>query len=513
MAKLTIPYLLRQIRSNQIDADVYARCQEAERLSRQRDFTNAVTLAQAAADIATQSGTPLDIGVAFLYLAIIRHATPNKMAQDQAPDDANTALEWLKRDNHYATIAHLIRAGILADHQRTRAAATHYRHAIDIMSALAAEWHRRDRTDEERYYQQLRGEVINVMQRLRFERTESDQDENESPLTTSPLPTVGDKLPNVPPPIRLPIPTKLVWSKKSDNLKFDSDRDEVSEVTIDGQRYLVEPIESASHAHRLELKSGQPYIAIPIEDKEQSGDTPNRYVLIRQQDYLDQPQQIIVVFESNGARAWVDQSESTAPFTHVHIIGQKRDWNIPDSKELIILGVVEAVLRRAPSDDAGAMPEPVTSAPTPPSDITSAAASMDEIDAASAPSSPTPATAAPHKLGPQPVAKTPDYDDNLLRCIDDFNSARQKHPQVNKDLLVLQTKFHNYVRQQYGLEIISIKLGETPFDPTLGHMAIDTTNDPTMLDGVIVHVVSDGYTHQGTVVREAQVIVNQVKPS
>jgi len=163
-----------------------------------------------------------------------------------------------------------------------------------------------------------------------------------------PLPAHG-----APPPFRLPIPTSLVWPEPepvqiefspAGNSAFDLD---VTSLMINNLHYNVQPVFPTSGGRStLRLHQRQRYLALQVARKEDG------FVLVRQQDRLDQDRQIVAVVNRTQHRAWVDEAKSAAPYTHVRIIGGDREWTINDdtetqesqSDELTILGIIEAIL-------------------------------------------------------------------------------------------------------------------------------------------------------------------------
>jgi hypothetical protein len=108
-----------------------------------------------------------------------------------------------------------------------------------------------------------------------------------------------------------------------------------------------------------------------------------------------------------------------------------------------------------------------------------------------------------------PSTTTPPLDEDLLSCVDVLAIAQSSRPEVAKDFDAAHNKFLGYVQKRYGLENIPISLGQTRFDPALGHNAATTVNNPTLPDDVIVGVLRDGYRRDHKIVRDAHVVVNK----
>ncbi|HET7375967.1 MAG TPA: hypothetical protein VFK30_04620, partial [Anaerolineae bacterium] len=178
----------------------------------------------------------------------------------------------------------------------------------------------------------------------------------------TPLPTLVEQatIPTrpgqaTPIPIRLPIPTKLIWpATEQASLEVVAvmsgvplDSVEISQLSIEGHDYKINPIKpTPTGSQSLRLQHGQQYVTMQVDS------TVDQRVLIRRQDRPDQKRQFIVVADLSRQQAWIDDAESTLPFKIVHIIGAERRWNLRDGSdptplpedELRIIGVVEAIL-------------------------------------------------------------------------------------------------------------------------------------------------------------------------
>ncbi len=306
-ASLTIPDLLRQIEADKVDADIIVRCQEAERLCQRNEFDAALAAIRTAVELAAQSGVALDIGVAFLYQAAIRHETPRKDAHDQAPRDAETAVRWLKRDAHHALIAHLICARIHADDDEVRAALRHYREAQALAAQLVALWHLRNKAEKENYYKDLRDSIAAAARQLQ-----------ERPATTA-EPNEDEELAeqNSTEPVRSSSSPALQMEITNKSDQFTINYYEISRVWINGQEYLVETVNPIDPQQPgLRLLPDQKYIAVPDPDSDQ----PQQYVLVKEGGQPAQGQ-VVVNVDPVRLRSWTDEDESTADYQNAHIMG------------------------------------------------------------------------------------------------------------------------------------------------------------------------------------------------
>ncbi len=264
---LTMSDLLRQIHADEVDADLYDRCQKAERLCRQGEFSASLEHSKATVEAATRLGVALNIGVAFIYQATIRHAVPRKDAHDQAPLDAETAIEWLKRDAHHALIAHLICARIYADDGNTRAASGHYRSAQMLAAQLITLWHRRNKANQEKYYQEAQSAISVAVRDLQPPLTiNAEPPESKEDNQAAPEPAADESAPTpVAKPGEASPAFQLEYRNKSD--QFTLNYYEISRVWINGQEYLVETVNPVDAENPgLRLQPDQKYRAILVNE-------------------------------------------------------------------------------------------------------------------------------------------------------------------------------------------------------------------------------------------------------
>jgi len=319
---LTIPDLLRQIHDTEVDADLYTRCQKADRLCRQGEYDASLKHSKATVEAATRSGVALNIGVAFVYLAAIRHVVPRKDVHDQAPRDAETAVKWLKRDHHHAFIAHLVCGQIYADDGNTRLASGHYRSAQTLAAKLITHWHRRNKADQEKYYQEAQSAISAVLRNLQpplaidveSSQPEDDQRAAEEPFRAAPAPAAkADESSPV---------FQLEYRNKSD--QFTLNYYEISRVWINGQEYLVETVHPVDPENPgLRLLPDQKYRAILVNEEGQPTEGPS-----------------VSTTEPVQLRVWTETEEE-----------------ITDQEEAKFVGAVEVRLRLASSQAVESEPD------------------------------------------------------------------------------------------------------------------------------------------------------------
>jgi hypothetical protein len=142
----------------------------------------------------------------------------------------------------------------------------------------------------------------------------------------------------------LPIPTRLESplepARQLELLPIPGGVDQIgiSGLSMKGQSYKIQWGDPSKR-----LRQGQRYSVIQMKDSD-------HYVLVRQQDRPDQDRQLVAVFDPVEQTGWIDQSESTEPYTHIYIMGARRNWILDEPEKppivsaLRILGIVEAIL-------------------------------------------------------------------------------------------------------------------------------------------------------------------------
>lgn len=86
---------------------------------------------------------------------------------------------------------------------------------------------------------------------------------------------------------------------------------------------------------------------------------------------------------------------------------------------------------------------------------------------------------------------------------------RQNDLQSAEGLAGIREELKKHLATYHGLESIPIIEGETEFDVKQGHKGIGVESRSGLPKDVIVKVIRDGFRHQGKVIQEAKVIVNQ----
>jgi hypothetical protein len=353
-------------------------CIEAEGLRRQRCYKDAIDLTQSAVKLA-QYDSAL-VGVPLLYSSCARATSSQPHEEEIAIRECNRAIRALNLFPYNLAIAQIVRAQIelscdTADCQES--ALVFFDRARKILQNLMAEGQRYgylEQTERCRYlYARVTEKSVEVAEALARRvvvRATSTPRAAPPPPTPTPSPKTSDTPSESPrgakPPIKLPIPTRLVWPLPDPKIGLEllplatgatPDFVEVNQVSINHQLYKVEPVEYAvSSGGLVPIRTRQPYLVVPLKD-----DANGRCALVRQQARLDQPRRYIAIDDPVKRETWIDESESTAPYNRVHIIGAERDWVVHDETELTpynvnelhIIGIVEAILTPAKASIPG----------------------------------------------------------------------------------------------------------------------------------------------------------------
>jgi hypothetical protein len=299
------------------------------------------------------------------------------------------------------------------------------------------------------------------------------------PLPDEPRPAV--ERPDFPCSFSLSNLVRLDWDRRQDLFPHGPGVSKLERLGVKGRTYNVEALEFGDTGNTfVYLYPEKRYYIVPIYEGDSAADTPQRFLLIRgSDDQTESGPHIFVV-------APLEPPAPDGPFAHLHIIGGEDDPGAPDPLHQTA-GIVEAVLTATDMPPQPAQPAtpvmPMAAAPT-----------------VTAPLQPT---------IPVVSGVVEPWDKELLDCIDVLAIAQTSRPDAAKDFEVAHNKFLGYVQKRYGLESIPIILGQTKFDPALGHSAATTANNPILPEGVIVGVLQDGYRRGQQIVRDAHVVVNK----
>lgn len=341
-------------------------CREADSLRRRRRYTEAIELAERGVQMSRSSYVRL--GVALLFLSSIRASAHRPNDGQLAIRDCERAIRALSIHPHNHAIALVLLGQIQleideeANQADALASFDQARQALDELILTTREYH------QQKYlqiYRNLQAALTTRIGQLSAALAAVEPIKvwpKEAVDQATPLPTLVEQatIPTrpgqaTPIPIRLPIPTKLIWpTTEQASLEVVAvmsgvplDSVEISQLSIEGHDYKINPIKpTPTGSQSLRLQHGQQYVTMQVDSK------VDQRVLIRRQDRPDQKRQFIVVADLSRQQAWIDDAESTVPFKVIHIIGAERRWNLRDGSdptplpedELRIIGVVEAIL-------------------------------------------------------------------------------------------------------------------------------------------------------------------------
>ena len=451
-------------------------CIEGESLCRRRAYARAAEVVEHALQMAGS-----DLGrceVTLLYRACVRFC-----AQPAAPDQplllhSERAIRSLSLEPHNHLIAQLVHARLAYELGEGNTALNQYYRATDSLRRLIDTSIQQNNRSQLAFYQDTLDQVTGTIDRLVEALAQVPQPTTPQPAPkpvqpepvapVEPAQPQPEPQPTRPTPSPLPgldVPIRLVWPTPDPigvelmpTIEGDApDYVEVSRLALNGQPYAIQPVEAtAQQAGAIQIQHGQQYMAYALADD------GGRYALVRRQPKSDQAQQTIAVTDPSEQRAWIDLSESTAPFPSVRIIG-----------------VVEAILT------------PIAADATPGS------------------TQPAPKTT-PKPIRPDAVVIDDNRLNELVEQVDNLQRAETSAPpEIRGGLSAMRTKLQSLLRDWFGLERIPIVPGETLFNPKDGHAAEGSRCDPDKPDEVILEIRREGYTRRGKVFRDARVIVNQ----
>jgi hypothetical protein len=264
---------------------------------------------------------------------------------------------------------------------------------------------------------------------------------------------------------------RLDWDQRQNLFPHGPGISKLERFGFKGRSYGVESLELGATDNKfVYLYPEKRYCVVPIYEAGQSSNAPQRFLLVRDRDNQEEPGPHIFVVEPPKSPA------PDEPFAHLHIIGGEDDGAPTDPLQQTA-GIVEAVLTAVDTAPDQQIQPPVTP-----------------------PSGPTISSR---------LAINEPLVEELLAKIDVLSLAQSTRPAVAADFNAAHKQFTEYVQKHFGLEHIPITLGQTKFDPALGHSAATTANNPALPDAVIVGVLRDGYQRDQKIVREAQVVVNK----
>jgi hypothetical protein len=280
---------------------------------------------------------------------------------------------------------------------------------------------------------------------------------------------------------------RVDWSRRVDMYPHAPGTSRLQSVDYGGRTYTVESLDPRTMGNPdVELLPECRYYIVPIRDEDLSAVVPRRLLLVRRRRDG----------ERLGPHIWIIGGADTdragdEPYATLHIIGGEEDlidsW--PASQPV---GVVEAVLKVTPAlrtQTAARSAEPPPPAPPAPLDLL---------------------TPRDNQPGTADLPKGPDPD--LLACIDYFHEAKAIYTNCGPALTRMQEKFHAYLRDKFGYNVIPIDPGTTRYSEAEGHQLTQrpiSTRLVNVSPRVITRVLTDGYKRGQDVKRPVEVVTNR----
>jgi hypothetical protein len=358
--EFTIPDLLLTL---QIDHDHTAiqLSEAAEVLCRLRQYQLAIEVAENATRMVRTD--PWLLGTTLLYLSYARMCSDLPDQVRQARRDGDRAIRALGLSTYNYALAHLIRGQMelkICGVTGHASALRYFQRASEVLEKLRIEetqYNRGERaerctdlkTQADQQIKYLKQKLtapaeVNVPPKQRAAQPSPIEPETAEPgLQAEPL--------GVPLDDRL-IMQRLIWPPAEPALVIDMppgtfglmpDSLGIRQLSVKDRVYDVKPL--AGH-ELVQLRPRQKYWIVPLE-----GAPRGELALVREQVRPDQAEQFVALSEPTEPRVWIDKAKATEDFTHIHIIGTKREWVMHDVSpehldfnEPRILGIVEAIL-------------------------------------------------------------------------------------------------------------------------------------------------------------------------
>lgn len=335
-------------------------CQESARLRKQGQVTASIQQADLAVSQAHDLPDPILEGIALLYRSFARWSCHSPEDVQKASQDCETALCKFSTSHHHRALTLVFQAQKFLEMKGGVKTLDLLESARKELIGLVKYHQRRGDTglEEARKYESLLGnvralglktlvdmppELFPTKRRLQTWGFVIQRAAEAAPVPE--LVHLDDYTLLILPEDRLLIAVIFKWRNPGSRTQGLNDRSieanyiEVNQVAIDGKLYAIQ-------GQSIRLFSGRQYIPLrlspgKIHQKE-------IYVLIRNQDEPDQPDQRIVVLDNND-RMWITRPP---PKSEPRIIGgsEERWWKFHDgsgSEKYVkakMLGIVEAVL-------------------------------------------------------------------------------------------------------------------------------------------------------------------------
>ncbi|MBP7686605.1 MAG: hypothetical protein KA765_01795 [Thermoflexales bacterium] len=329
-------------------------------LSRRHHHAEAIRAAEKAVYLARHKAEIH--GIALLYLGAVRFETEKNEQRQMAFQDCTHAIRELALYPHNRALAEAVCAQTALGLNQARSIVTaldYLGKAANTLKQLGKEALERGKKLETEGYENLRAEVLSLVEQLNESLITIKSESIGSVISDSrPVSQASASTPEPPKTtglggqrIKLTIPTQLVWpvpeSTKIEILPVFGDAKidfvDAFQLSLNGKLYRVESANPKDDSGSVRIQVGQQYAAYETQVQ------PRRRVLVRCQDWLEQSLQQIVVADDIQHKVWIDDAESNAPYTLIHVIGADRSWSTTGSSAHTepsprIIGIVEAIL-------------------------------------------------------------------------------------------------------------------------------------------------------------------------
>jgi len=298
-------------------------------------------------------------GVVLLYLSYARLSSRSDDQITPMLQDADRAIRLLSLEPFNQAIAYVFRANLeLArenqpgnlvnedDLSRKPQALVYLHRANDILQPFILD-------EREHNQPQLvrRGSILQAMVCQRIAELETllnAEDDAVGAAASRPQQVAAD---------RAMQSMRLIWPMPEPAVKieiqsigqgFVSDYLESHRLTIADKGYRVlRPTATGFSAGSIQLRSQQIYWVIPLWDN-----TQDRRAIVRPRVRPDRDHQLVAYYDDTSDSVLIARAESSAPYTHIRIVGRGRDWFIAENADLdpiyiggpYMIGVVEAFL-------------------------------------------------------------------------------------------------------------------------------------------------------------------------
>ena len=339
---------------------------EADRLCRLRQYKPAIDVADSATRLVPTD--PWLLGQTLLYLSYARLCSNLPEQVFQAKRDCDRAIRALGLSTYNYAIANLIRGQMELDAYGVTGRATalrYFQRASDVLDKLRNEETQYNRNERAKRCSELKDQadrqVTQLMQKMTAAPKVRIPPKQRPPEPTAPpqpsMPEEPEPIPQKE-PAKLPlgdtlISQRLIWPPQEPPLVIDAppgmtglmpDFLGIRQLSVRNRVYDVKPLIGDDP---VQLRPRQNYWVASVEGAEHG-----ELVLVREQVRPDQAEQFVAVSEPTQRRVWIDKAEATENFTHVHVLGAERQWDVSeylDLNEPRLIGIVEAIL--FPADD------------------------------------------------------------------------------------------------------------------------------------------------------------------